>query len=114
METRTETRGRPITNHSHGARAKRDQYRTLRSVQLCAWSVSCGQNAILGSPYCDGHKAAVNGANAKLYETRRANDLCQNCGAQVVGRVRCWVCSQRRKGYASRQPEYRKMKERKT
>lgn len=108
----TETRGRPITNHSRAAQARRDEYRTLRGAWLCAWSVSCGRTALIGSPYCEEHREAMNDAGRRLRKERRANDLCQQCGTQVIGRVRCWLCSQRRKTYASRQPEYRKMKER--
>lgn len=33
-------------------------------------------------------------------------------GTTVVNRVRCWVCSDRRKSYASRQTEYRRARER--
>lgn len=108
----TETRGRPITNRSSAAQARRNQYHTLRGAWLCAWSAACGKSAALGSPFCGEHRDAVNVAVARLREERRASDLCQHCGAEVIGRVRCWLCSERRKSYASRQPEYRRMKER--
>lgn len=107
----TETRGRPVTNRSHRAQARRTQYATLRSVRLCAWSVSCGQTVGM-TPYCDEHRGMVNDANRRLFESRRANGLCRNCGTQVIGRSRCWLCAKKREGYASRQPEYRKAKER--
>lgn len=110
--TPTETRGRPITDHARSGQARRERYITLRSVRLCTWSVSCGKPAAFGSPCCDRHRDRMTAAMRRLYEARRANDLCRNCGTQVVGRSRCWLCAERRKGHASRQPEYRKMKER--
>lgn len=107
----TETRGRPIANHTKKGQSRRDQYRTLRGAWLCAWGVSCGETAAIGSPYCAEHRAAVNAANRRMFSEKKAADRCRNCGTQVIGRSRCWLCSQRRKAYASRQPEYRKAKE---
>lgn len=107
----SETRGRPITDHSPGGQARRDQYATLRGAYLCAWSVSCGRNAAFGSPCCDRHREAIRQATQRVRDRQRVEGRCA-CGAEVTGRSRCWLCSERRKGYASRQPEYRKMKER--
>lgn len=104
--------GRRITDLSRAAQTGRESYRALRNVMLCAWSAVCGSTADYGSPYCAKHRRQLNAANARLYEERRQNDLCRDCGTQVVGRSRCWLCATKRAGYPSRQPEYRKMKER--
>lgn len=108
----TETRGRPVTNRSRSAQTRRDNYAALRGAHLCAWSAACGKSASLGSPLCENHREQANAANRDLAARRRQSDQCQNCGTTVVNRVRCWVCSDKRKHYASRQPEYRKAKER--
>lgn len=106
-----ETRGRPIVDHSPDGVARRARYAALRGAGLCVWSASCGQPAALGSPCCAKHRDAMADIQRRQVEKRLSNNLCQ-CGVEVIGRVRCWLCSERRKTYASRQSEYRKMKER--
>lgn len=108
----TETRGRPVTDHSPAGQRGRASYAALRGANLCAFSASCGRHAAFGSPLCCKHRAQNNAATRDLAARRRANNQCRNCGTTVINRARCWICSDKRKSYASRQPEYRRVKER--
>lgn len=108
----TDTRGRPVTDHTRSGQSRRESYAALRGARLCAWSVSCGDPASYGSPLCPKHRESANAANRDLAARRRASDQCQQCGTTVINRTRCWICSDKRRSYASRQSGYRRSRER--
>lgn len=108
----TETRGRPVVDYSQSGQTRREGYAWLRGAGLCAWSATCGQPAESGSPHCTEHREKMRSACASIYAYRKANDLCRNCGVEVIGKSRCWLCTKKRESYASRQADYRKTKER--